>query len=758
MRRTLKPLAGTTHLLSLVKAAAFGLLLGLFGIIASVSEDVRGLEEHAGLGLLFNVRGVAKAPPDAVVVAIDRESSERLNLPNNPDRWPRSLHARLIEALSRAGARVIVFDLYFAEPRAPEDDAALAEAIEKAGNVILAEQLRAKDITSSIDAENEPGGHRVVETFKPIESLSIAAFATAPFVLPRMPVRVSQYWTFQTDAGDAPTFPVLALQLYTIDAYPELRALLEKARPKLAERLPRDASSAIKVTGAAKFTRDLRQLFHSDSNVIDAVAHAAVDSGRNHRTVGALVNLYTGANRQYLNFYGPPRSVTTVPYYRALDLGTDATHPAPVDLRGKTVFVGLSENLLAERQDSFHTVFSKTNGVFISGVEIAATAFLNLMTSTPVKPLRPSYQIATLLVWGIIIGVICRTTAPLYAAIGIFLCSAAYLLAASNQFRASAEWFPIVVPLFMQAPVGYIGALLWDYVEVNTERKNIRQALAHYVPEEIVSQLARNVVDIRRDGQTVYGACLFADIAGYTPVSEAMTPRELSDLMHKYLEATFAPIHKHGGLVIDLKGDSILAIWKGSSDDLSLRRNACEAALEVAEAVRWFNESNNAVQLPTRVSVHAGEIFLGSIGAGAHYEYGVTGDTVTTASRLDGLNKHLGTAILVSAEVIRDLKDFRTREIGTFLLKGKTQPVVAHELICRAAECADRQKTACAIFAEARQAFERRHWDDASEKFAQSDEFFSGDAVSRFYLKLCKQYRVKSPPEGWSGTIAMDEK
>ena len=84
-----------------------------------------------------------------------------------------------------------------------------------------------------------------------------------------------------------------------------------------------------------------------------------------------------------------------------------------------------------------------------------------------------------------------------------------------------------------------------------------------------------------------------------------------------------------------------------------------------------------AVKLPTRVSVHAGEIFLGSIGAGAHYEYGGTGDTVTTASRLDGLNKHLGTNILVSAEVIRDLNDFPAREIGTFLLKGKTQPVVA---------------------------------------------------------------------------------
>ena len=220
-------------MLSLLKAAAFGLLLGLLGNIANVYDEVRELEEHVGLGLLFHLRGATKAPGDAVVVAIDSESSERLNVAKNPDRWPRTLHARLIEALNRAGARVIVFDLYFAESRSPEEDAALAAAIKKAGNVVLAEQLRAKEVTSAGDAMVDDAGHKIVEALKPIELFSHAAFATAPFVLPRMPVRVSQYWTFQTDAGDTPTFPVLALQLYTLPAYPEIRALLEKASPKL---------------------------------------------------------------------------------------------------------------------------------------------------------------------------------------------------------------------------------------------------------------------------------------------------------------------------------------------------------------------------------------------------------------------------------------------------------------------------------------------------------------------------------------------
>jgi len=746
-------------LLSIVKPAAFGLLLGLLGIIANVNDEVLKLEEHVGLGMLFKLRGAVKAPADAIVVSIDRVSSDELKLSDNPDRWPRALHARLVETLRRAGARVIVFDLYFVEPRAPQDDDALAEAIKSAGNVVLAEPLKTKEIAATDDADSETNGHLIVETLKPIEPLLLTAFGTAPFVLPRMPVRVSQYWTFQTDAGDTPTFPVLALQLYTLDAYQEFQKLMEQAIPEKAALMPRDARSAIASIGAAKFIRDLRKSVRN--NLVDrpeALGQAVRAPGANHQHMGALVNLYTGANRQYLNFYGPPRSLTTVPYFQALQLGNDPTNNK-IDLRGKAVFIGLSENLLAERKDSFHTVFSTPKGIFISGVEIAATAFLNLLTNTTIKPARPDYQILTLLGWGLLVGVLCRMATPLSAGLGIIFCSAAYLFFAHYQFRTNATWFPIVIPLFLQAPIGYISGLMWNYFEINKQRKRITEALGYYVPEEVVRHVARNMLDIRRYGDTVYGACLFADVAGYTPVSEGMTPRELSDLMHKYLEATFEQIHKQGGLVVELKGDSILAIWKGIPGDAVFRRKACEGALGMAEAVRRFNQSTDAaIKLPTRISVHIGPLFLGNIGAGAHYEYGVTGDTATTASRLDGLNKHLGTNVLVSDEVIRNLDGFISREIGTFLMKGKTQPIVAHELICRTADCTERQKEACAVFTEARQGFARRNWDEAEDKFARSDGLFSGDGTSRFYLKLCTQYRSNPPPEGWSGTITMDEK
>jgi adenylate cyclase len=312
--------------------------------------------------------------------------------------------------------------------------------------------------------------------------------------------------------------------------------------------------------------------------------------------------------------------------------------------------------------------------------------------------------------------------------------------------------------LFAQAPLGFFGAVLWSYVETNKERQQIRKALAYYVPDEVVDQLAKNMVDIKNSGQMVYGACLFADVAGYTTLSEKMSPQQLSDLMHKYFEATFEPVKKHGGMVVNLKGDSFLAIWKAARADDGLRRRACLAALDVAKAVDRFNGTVENLNLPTRVGVHSGQIFLGNIGAGDHYEYGPTGDTVNTASRMDGLNKYLGTEVLASEEIVDQINGLLKREVGKFMLKGKAQPIVVHELLGNLDEADEERKKSCEIFADALSAFRRQSWDEAQEKFQRACAISETDGPAHFYLKLCDEYKKTPPKDTWDGVIALEEK
>jgi adenylate cyclase len=189
-----------------------------------------------------------------------------------------------------------------------------------------------------------------------------------------------------------------------------------------------------------------------------------------------------------------------------------------------------------------------------------------------------------------------------------------------------------------------------------------------------------------------------------------------------------------------------------------LRKQACLAALGITKAVRQFNDSIKTIDLSTRISVHAGQIYLGNVGAGDHYKYGPTGDTVNTASRMDGLNKYLGTRILVSEEVLHEVDGFLTREAGRFKLKGKTHAVGVHELVCPLNECEERQKKACAIFVEALQVFKRRSWDEAQGKFQCCSETLGEDRLSSFYLTLCAHYKKNPPEEPWEGVIPMEEK
>src|SRR5207244_11246323 len=101
----------------LFKTSLLGFLLGILGVVVSLFHFAHDIEEDAGLGLLFKLRGPRKAPSDVVVGSIDRESAEHLNAPDDPEQGPRSLHARFVERLARAGARVIAFHVYFREHR-----------------------------------------------------------------------------------------------------------------------------------------------------------------------------------------------------------------------------------------------------------------------------------------------------------------------------------------------------------------------------------------------------------------------------------------------------------------------------------------------------------------------------------------------------------------------------------------------------------------------------------------------------------------
>ena len=747
-----------------LKAVIVGVLTGLLGLIFYLTPLGYSLEQHAGLDFFFKLRGARPAPAEVVVVSIDKISAERLGLPDNPEKWPRTIHAQLIDNLSEAGAAVIAFDLFFNEEREATDDIALATAMIKAGNVVLCEYLM-KDIPID-ESGNVLGNLQIVRCVPPIPVLAKAAYAVACFPLPIVPFKVMQYWAFSPAAGGMPTLPVVMYQGYSLKmADDELSQLLARAYPAYTGKLVPGEETGGNSQEIRDLVRTMRKVFTRGpvpvpNKFLDL--HNLKNSGldpKKRQLIASLIKMYEGADSRYLNFYGPPRTIKTIPYYQVLKPNkTPAGSENPLEFKNKAVFVGRSENIESEKKnDGYLTTFSKTGGIGISGVEIAATAFANLLEDSAIHPLPYRAKLAVILGWGIAIGTLCLFLARDKAILWTAGIAVLYGWAVYSQFAQQNTWYPVIIPLFFQVPIAGIATLVWKYVESNRERQHIKKAFAYYLPHEVVEQLSTDAGHLKADSKLVYGTCLCTDAKDYTTISETMEPAELSSFMNRYYEILFGPIRNHGGVVSNVVGDSMMALWVTLNADQASYGEAASAALDIVNAVSRFRPPANT-KLWTRIGVHTGHIMLGNIGAFDHYEYRPVGDIVNTASRIEGLNKYLGTRILLSEEMHEQLEGFLTRRVGKFLLVGKSKPIVVYELMGRLAESDLRQERRCAFFSEAYSAFRNQLWGEAIQRFNELIATCGEDGPSLFYRKLCQQYKTMHFEDLWDGMINMVSK
>jgi serine phosphatase RsbU (regulator of sigma subunit) len=509
-------------------------------------------------------------------VSIDKQSSDELDLHNNPDKWPRSLHARLTENLVKEGARVIAFDVHFIEPRIAEDDKLFAESIKNAQNVILCEPLIPKELSTSANGDAIAGFHNIVKIVKPFDLLADSAVATAPFTLPRIPFKVNRYWTFQTGAGDAPTVPVVAFQLSTLELYDEFMQLLKKTSPEQAGKLPRDRA-ALNTKNFKQVIREIHEVFQGDP-LLELKMLAQLKNSKqesldkdSYHSLEVLIKMYGGATSRYVNYYGPPRTIKTIPYYQALQIQDGTYDGKPMDVNGKVVFVGLSEVLLADRKDSFYTVYSRADGVFVSGVEIMASVFANIKEDTPVQPISLKSYIIVVLLWGFLLGIVCRISIIRIGALNAVGLSIFYLAAAVYIFKAKNVWYPVVIPLFFQTPMAFLGA-------VTIEHGNLFK--------EVLSKLRMEKdLSFARDIQMSMLPSSCPEIAGYQIAASSTPAREVSGDFFDFIDIDE---NQMGFVIADVTGKSVSGALVMTASK-SVFRLLSEEKLSVEEIMKRAN-------------------------------------------------------------------------------------------------------------------------------------------------------------------------
>jgi adenylate cyclase len=280
---------------------------------------------------------------------------------------------------------------------------------------------------------------------------------------------------------------------------------------------------------------------------------------------------------------------------------------------------------------------------------------------------------------------------------------------------------------------------------------------AKFIPTDLVRTLLADGVRAAPGGETRELTVMFADVAGFTEISERMGIAVIG-VISRYLDVVSRTVEANGGTVDKYIGDAVMAFWGAPRLDADRAANACRAALAAVDAVRESGITDDRGEpLRVRIGLHSGTAVVGNIGSSRRLNYTAIGDTVNLASRLEGVNKVFGTSILISEETkVAAGGAFVTRELAEVSVVGRAEPVRIHELLGVGA--AVRKPAWAEVYEGALQAYRQRKFAAAIRLLQQVLRERPDDGPSGWLLAVCRAWRDAPPPAAWRGVVLLDAK
>lgn len=266
-----------------------------------------------------------------------------------------------------------------------------------------------------------------------------------------------------------------------------------------------------------------------------------------------------------------------------------------------------------------------------------------------------------------------RPVKPATAAVAA-LCLGWYILC---RMFYEAGYLLHVLWFFVGAAVLYVAALAVNYVDSLMETRRVTGMFGRYVAPEIVKEILKEGTDSLKLGGTLTDiAVLFVDIRGFTPMSEALDPETVVEILNRYLTLIQKCIHKNGGTLDKFVGDAAMAFWGAPLPQEDYIMRAARAAMDMVEGSDELSQEllrKYGRTVSFGIGINAGSAVVGNIGAPDRMDYTAIGDTVNTAARLEA-NAPAGT-VYISRTVADALQGrIRVRSLGSSVkLKGKAE-------------------------------------------------------------------------------------
>ncbi len=736
-----------TILVTLLVLVLFVVQVDLFEIVELKTYDFR-----------FLSRGAKSPRPDVVMAVLDEKSLKS----EGRWPWPRSKMAKLIEVLSRDGAKVIGFDIIFAEPDenssiqfirqieqkmkhyrvenegvkafieeskvGADNDLALSEAIKASkAKVVLGYffHMSQGELDFELDdKDKEDQMRRITGSRYPIVFLARQDRAADSFVRAYAPQANLALLAGATDA--AGYFNMIPDKDGVVRSMP------------LAIQCGKDIYSPLSIQCIWNYL--------GRPPLVVQVASYGVEGIR----MGNLVIPTDENGHMLINYLGPEKMF---PDYSITDI-LQGKVPRGA-FKDKIVLVGATAiGLYDMRNTPFAAVYP--------GLEIHATVIDNILEKAFIhKPKWTRiFDAMTIVLFALILGLLIPRLSAIKGVVlttGVFVL---YIFVTQWLFSHALLWVNMVYPLLGLVLI-YTSLTIYRYLTEERERKKIRGAFSHYVSSAVVNEVLKNPEKLKLGGDMKELTVLFSDIRGFTTISEGLGPEQVHHLINEYLTAMTDIVFKHGGTLDKYMGDAVMAIYGAPVDLPDHAQKACDTALEMMQVLNelnagWAREGKPVLDIG--IGINTGMMMVGNMGSEQRFEYTVLGDAVNLGSRLEGANKSYLTHILVSEFTYDRVKgEFLCMEIDSVRVKGKTRPVRIYQLMGRKDASLSQAET-IRYFHQGLQFYKEQKWDKALEAFKTVSAMDKGVYAAQIYMERIAGLKSSPPPPDWDGVCIMKEK
>jgi adenylate cyclase len=692
-------------------------------LLVTLSEEKRKIEEQV------------------VIIDIDEKSmQEQGRYP-----WSRSKVSELVKKLMDAGVIVVAFDIFFAEPeRNP-----IEQVFDKNINISPADRQKFMSFHHSVDADKE-----FATTLKQSEVVLGFLFDNKAQSTGEVPKSIiewniakdqkSEIGIFHKALGNIPVLQRAATGAGFINSVPESDGFIRKASLVLNYQNNLYPSLALETARIYTLAEKINAVTESSDNMswLQGLRFGKHFIPTNEK--GQIFIPYKGKKHSF-------------PYISATDVLNNRV--SGEILEGAVAFIGTSAVGLADLRTT-------SVGVQYPGVEVHANVFEGLL-HPEIIPIEPDITLALtfalLLLTGAILSFIMVRQGP--AQILLF-CVIAFVIHIGlniyfwSTLKISLPIFQIL--LLFTLLTTYYGAI--GFIEENSKRKKIKSMFNQYVPPAHIDQLIHTTKggEIKPERKVI--SVLFADIRGFTDLSEQLSPEELGDFMKEYLTEATSVIFHHGGTIDKYVGDMVMAMWNAPLDDDNHAVNSILSALKLIELTKQLTlifKEKGWPAIALGVGISTGEMIVGDMGSEYRKSYTVLGDAVNLGARIESLTKYYSTDILVSENTFKDSANSGLvfRKIDRITVKGKKEAVDIYQPIGLKSqidnnilEFIENHNLAFDLYLEGK-------WEDASELFVQLQQCSGlSTTIYTLYLERIALLENTVNKDDWSGVYSHTNK